>query len=306
LAFYYVMLFPAFAIEWKSPWRWRIAGTAGILVAILFTQGWLAQRNKVELTILDVQGGDAHWFAGGQKLPPLLIDTGNEGAYDFALQPFLHSQGINDVPAVLLTHGDVRHVGGAPKLLEDFHVNRLITSPVPSRSPGYRQTVTNWSKERLIVSAGTNLGPWQVLHPTASDKFTSGDDNALVLRGEFDGVRVLLLSDLGRSGQRALLQRAADLRADIVVTGIPSKEEPVSDDLLTAIQPQVVIVTSAWQPALEQAPKALISRLRQGPWKSLFLHECGTVSLRFTEDGCEVKAMRAEERLWRIRGAQAR
>jgi beta-lactamase superfamily II metal-dependent hydrolase len=116
----------------------------------------------------------------------------------------------------------------------------------------------------------------------------------VVLRGDFNGVRVLLLSDLGRLGQRALLERETDLRADIVVTGIPTKEEPVSDDLLAAIQPQVVIVTSAWHPALEQASKELMARLKSGPWKSLFLHECGTVTLSFREEGCEVKATRGE------------
>jgi competence protein ComEC len=291
---YYVMLFPAFAVEWKSPWRWRIAGTAGLALAIVFTHGWWEQRNKVELTILDVGGGDAHWFAGGLKHPSLLIDTGSADAFDFALKPFLQSQGVNHVPDLLLTHGDVRHVGGATNVAEEFHVERLITSPLPSRSPGYKRVVADWAKERLLVSAGTNLGPWQVLHPRATDKFSAGDDNAVVLRGDFNGVRVLLLSDFGRPGQRALLERETDLRADIVVTGIPTKEEPVNDELLAAIQPQIVIVTSAWHPALEQASKELMARLKSGPWKSLFVHECGTVTLRFREEGCEVKVTRGQ------------
>ena len=288
ITLYYAMLFPAFASGWKSPWRWRIAGVAGCLLAVCLWHNWWQRTNQVSLTILDMRGGDAHWFAGGHKYPSLLIDTGSAEAYDSTLKEFLQIQGISRVPEVLLTHGDVRHVGGAPVLLEEFYVEKLAHSPVPSRSPGYRQVIRDWEKEHIIVSAGTNLGPWEVLHPQAGDKFSSGDDNAVVLRGTFEGIKILLLSDLGRLGQRALLERQKDLRADIVVTGLPAKEEPLNNDLLAAIQPQVIIVTSATQPALEQISANSMERLRRGIWKPLFLHKCGSVSISFNKDGTEI------------------
>jgi competence protein ComEC len=281
---YYTLLFSSFAWEWKSPWRWRIAGGAGLCLALLLTHGWQTRMNDLRLTILDVRGGDA-----------LVIDAGNEKGYELALAPYLQSRGLRQMPALLLTHGDVRHVGGAPALIEDYAVRELITSPVASRSPGYRQVVTNWSasgKVHNVITNGSQVGPWQVLHPAATDRFSSGDDNAVVLRGEFKGVRVLLLSDLGRPGQKLLMERHAELRAEIVVTGIPAKEEPLMEELLAAIKPKVVIVTCALQPATEQARPELRERLAQGSWTTYYISDHGSVTISFKPVGGEVTAMR--------------
>ncbi|MCD6051652.1 MAG: putative Metallo-beta-lactamase superfamily, partial [Verrucomicrobia bacterium] len=266
---FYTLVLSLFAVQWKSPWRWRLAAVAGVTLISLLGVGWQTQRESIRLTVLDVNGGDAHVFEGGRHFPSLIIDAGSDAGYENALNTYLQSRARRSMPQLLVTHGDVRHVGGAPLLIKDYDVTRLITSPVTSRSPGYRDLVREWSTnshEHLIITNGSRLGPWEVLHPAATDKFPSGDDNAVVLRGEIRGVRVLLLSDLGRSGQRVLLERHQDLRADIVVTGIPAKEEPLMDDLLAAIAPQVVIVTCALQPATEQARPELRERLKQGPW----------------------------------------
>ena len=49
----------------------------------------------------------------------------------------------------------------------------------------------------------------------------SSQGRRILSSGVIGGQRILLLSDLGRPGQDALLQRTPDLRADIVITGLP-------------------------------------------------------------------------------------
>jgi len=297
---YYTLLFSAFAVTWESPWRKRLVVTFGLAFALNLGLGWYQLRETVQLTILDVSGGDAHVFEGGRHYEPLLIDTGNAAAYEHALQPFLQSRAIAAVPRLLLTHGDARHVGGAPALIADYGAPLLITSPVASLSPGYRNLILDWTTNdhpRLIVTNGSRLGPWQVLHPQAGDRFRSGDDNAIVLLGEFAGVRVLMLSDLGRLGQRALLERHPDLRADIVVTGIPAREEPLMADLLAALAPQAVIVTCTTQPASEQAAIGLRERLAQGPWTTWYVSDHGSITVKLLKQGGEIHASRGREPL---------
>ncbi len=292
---YYGLLISVFALARRSPWRWRLAGASGLTLLLLLAHGWQVQQHELRLTVLDVRGGDALVFEGGQRHEPLVIDTGNASGYELALNPYLQSRGLRQVPALLLTHGDAQHVGGAPALTRDYAVRELFTSPVPSRSPGYRHMVTNWSTgERVhhIITNGSRVGPWRVLHPAAADRFSSGDDNAVVLHGEFEGVQVLLLSDLGRPGQKALRERHPELRAEIVVTGIPAKEEPLLEELLAMIQPTVVIVTCAMQPAQEQAGPELRARLAQGPWTTFYLSDHGSVTMDFTPAGCAVAASR--------------
>lgn len=292
---YYVLLFSLFAMKWKSPRRWLAAGLAGLTLITLLWSNWQTRREEIRLTILDVRGGDAHVFEGGRYYPPLVVDAASEGGYDSALKPFLLSRGIKQVPELLLTHGDARHVGGAPALLDDYRVRLLVTSPVKSLSPGYRQLLEEWDGKKrphTWVTNGSAYGPWKVLHPEATDRFSKGDDNAVVLRGEFRGVSVLLLSDLGRLGQKALVERHPDLHADIVVTGIPGKEEPVRDELLAAVQPQVIVVTCANQPAGEQASPSLRARLSSGPWEVYYVSEAGSVTFSFADGACWLQPMR--------------
>jgi beta-lactamase superfamily II metal-dependent hydrolase len=77
------------------------------------------------------------------------------------------------------------------------------------------------------------------LSPAATNTFPRADDNTLVLLGNFPGAKVLLLSDLGRAGQSALLGRTNDLRADIVVAGLPNEGEPLCKALIDAVQPKL-------------------------------------------------------------------
>ena len=130
------------------------------------------------------------------------------------------------------------------------------------------------------------------MHPDAQDRFPAADDLALVLRGEFHGIRVMLCSDLGTPGQTALLDRKEDVRAQVVVTGIPSAGEPVLEELLDAVQPRLIIVCDSQFPSYEQARPPLRERLTRRGIPMLYLSERGSVTLVFDQGGCTVKSMK--------------
>jgi beta-lactamase superfamily II metal-dependent hydrolase len=118
-----------------------------------------------------------------------------------------------------------------------------------------------------------------VLHPGTTNSFPHADDNSLVLQGEFRGTRILLLSNLGRLGQEALLERGADLRADIVVAGLPEENEPLKDALLEAINPGLIIIADSELPAKQRAGRALRERLEKRGVPVLFTSEIGAVKI---------------------------
>jgi beta-lactamase superfamily II metal-dependent hydrolase len=90
--------------------------------------------------------------------------------------------------------------------------------------------------------------------PQPGNNFPARGRRALVLLGNYSGTRILLLSDLGRDGQSALLARTNDLRADIVIAGLPDEGEPLCDALLDAIQPRVIVIADSEFPATAGAP----------------------------------------------------
>jgi beta-lactamase superfamily II metal-dependent hydrolase len=129
------------------------------------------------------------------------------------------------------------------------------------------------------------------LYPAATNHFSQADDNSLVLRGQLHGATILLLSDLGRVGQEDLFNQTNDLRADIVVTGLPEKSSPLGDALLRKIQPQIIIVADSEFPATKRAPAALRERLARQNIPVIYTRQAGAVTLVAKPGGWELRTM---------------
>jgi competence protein ComEC len=294
--FYYSLL-GALLSGWllkSRRWVWAAAASVVFLGSHAAT-AW-AGRHDVRLTVLPLRGGDSLYFNAPGSTEDLLIDAGEESGARLMVTPFLHGQGVNRLPALLLTHGDVRHVGGASHLAAEFHVAQILTSAVRFRSPAYRLVVDNVlgpSARQRVLGRGDTWGRWTVLYPQADDRLSQADDQAVVLRGQFHRTRILLCSDLGRAGQRRLLDREGDLRADIVVAGIPAGSEPLGEALLDAVEPQVIILSAGNYPAREQASRILRARLEQRGVPVFYTSDDGAVQLTVRPDGWEIRATRS-------------
>jgi competence protein ComEC len=254
----------------------------------------LAGRSDVKLTVLPLNGGHAVYLDAAGRNNDWLVDCGDENAADLTLKPFLRAQGVNRIPRLMLTHGDVRSCGGAALLDEQFGISEVCTGPARFRSQAWLNAVARFDKapgRRRIVQRGDTAGCWQILHPDGNDNPPKADDNALVLRGDFNGTRFLLLSDLGRQGQNALLSRANDLRADVVIAGLTSDGEPLCEALLDAVQPRIIILADSEFPATRRATGELKDRLARRGIPVLYTRQTGAVTLTARKNGLEVRTM---------------
>jgi competence protein ComEC len=293
-ALYYLVLL-AVVTGWlfKPALRAAKFTALGLLVAVW---GWGCWRESAvtRLSILPVSGGIAIYFDAPGTRNDLLLDCGTTNSVAFTTKPFLRAQGVNRLPCLALTHGDLHHVGGAEAVAQLFAVRQVCVSPIRFRSPAYRRAVETFGRRPDLlqrVSRNARLGPWTVLHPEPDDRFAQADDNALVLAGTFCGTRVLLLSDLGRPGQNALLERMPDLRADIVVTGLPTASEALGDALLDALQPRVIIVADSEYPASERAGPKLRERLARRQTPVIYTRSAGAATLEFRNRCWELRTM---------------
>jgi ComEC/Rec2-related protein len=292
--FYYGTLISLMAGWLTNPkCRWWTAGALALLGAVWLWQ-WQAGRGTTRLTLLPLNGGEAIHFDAPGNAQDGLIDCGSASAAEIVTGPFLGAQGVNRLPRLLLTHGDLRHVGGAEIIVRDFAVGEVHMSEARFRSPVYRELQEKFQSptgKGKTIRRGDELGPWTLLHPDREDRFAQADDNTMVLRGEFRGARMLLLSDLGKPGQNALMQREADLRAEIVVSGLPAQSEPLADGLVEAIQPKVIVITDAEYPATERASQKLRQRLGRHRIPVIYTQESGAVTVRLHREGWEIEAM---------------
>ena len=276
-------------------WKRRLwTATALALIALFYFVRWENARRTVNLTVLPLNGGSSVFVHASKLTRALLVDCGDSNSVEFATIPYLHAQGINKLPCLALTHGDIRNIGGTEELLSAIPVNQVITSSLHFRSPSYRQIIQNLlaAPERWrILNRGDQMGAWRVLHPESKDHFSQADDGALVLESEFYGTRILLLSDLGQTGQSALVQRNHSLRAEIVIAGLPEQGEPLNQDFLRVVQPQVIIIVDSEFPATKRAPPELKKRLEGSGATVIYTRETKAVKISVRRDFWQIDAM---------------
>jgi competence protein ComEC len=296
-----------------------------VLVAVGGLWQWQTSRGEIKLTVLPLNGGQAVFVDAAGRSNDWLVNCGDENAVDFTLKPFLRAQGVNRVPRLVLTHGDSRSCGGAELLDELFGVGEIYTGPAHFRSTVYREIIAEFERpsagtsnrwgeatdepstknnsareyarptkmpsRHKILNCGDMVGGWQVLHPDAADDFEHADDGSLVLLGNFCGTRVLLVSDLGRAGQSVLLSRTNDLRADIVIAGLPDKGEPLCEALLDAVRPKVIVIADAERPATRRAGPQLRARLEQRGIPVIYTRTAGAVTIVTRRGGWDWSTM---------------
>ena len=255
-------------------------------------RGWVPGR-VTEITLLPARGGGAQWVDAPGWRQDMLIDGGDESDVGFLTEPFLRSRGIDRLQRWVVTHGDVRHIGGWQTFMTGFAPKQIVTGRGDFRSPGYRQLTAELGRlpdRWRRVDVGDDVAGWNVLQ-AGEGAVRRADDGALVLEGEWGGTRVLMLSDLGGAGQEEWRTWGKLGRVDLVVAGVPSDGEPLNESLLAILEPQVVILHDSLLPVGSKADDRLMRRLSREGRTVLRVSDTGAVIIRLARGRWEVRGM---------------
>ena len=288
---YYVLLLGIVAGRVRRPAEIRWWGCGAALWLGAAAAAWTFRQGEARITVLG--GGEAVLVDAPWHAEDLLLDAGDLRSGESLVVPFLHVNGSDRLPFFAATRGDVRHLGGAPSIVAAFLPRCVVFGPENARSKplgDLRRTADALGLPSRSVAAGDVVAGWKVLHPAAGERFPKLHDNGLVLAREFGGIRVLWLADLGREGQRSLLGRG-DVKADVVLCGMPSTVGPPGDPLLAATAPRLVVVASDGRAVPARAKEAVRQRLAERDVQAVFTEDVGAVTLRIRDGVCEAVAM---------------
>jgi competence protein ComEC len=275
--------------------RLAAAVLAPAMGVALFLSG--GSSEKVDLTVLPLNDGSSIFLNAPGEHNDMLIDGGGGWGGLHTVVPFLRAQGVNYLPAMVLTCGDKAHAAGLSVVANEVPTRQAIYSGIASRSKYYAEWVDDMKARKIplrAVKAGDDLSSApdvrvRVLNPPPGVVASRADDNALVLVVEFGPTRVLLMSDAGETVEKRLLKDNSDLHAQVIVKGQHGKESSCTADFLDAVRPETVVQVVNVSDTHRYPEPSLRDRCAQRNIAYLRTDDTGAITIRLTRKGCEVR-----------------
>lgn len=285
-------------------WPFRWAGALAWLP--LLAAGPSAPSEGVWLTAFDVGQGNA--LLVETRNFRLLYDTGPAYSPEAdggsrVILPYLRSRGIARLDALVISHSDTDHAGGARSLLGSVPVG-WIASSLP---PGHALLGAGFGARHVGCVAGQR---WQLdgvefefLHPLAGDS-TASKPNArsCVLAIRFGQRAVLLGGDIEAPQERALLARAAErLRADVLLAPHHGSGTSSTPGFLDAVRPSVALFQVGYRNRYRHPKAEVVARYDARGIRVVRSDQAGAVSLAIDSAGIRLRRQCESPRYWSSR-----
>ncbi len=289
-----------------SRWRRRWRLTSGMVLAC-----WLAGLNVwlwsavardawpsswLELTVLDVGHGDSLVIRTPDR-HTVVVDAGTVEAGRNVVVPFFLARGWTTVDALILTHPDGDHVGGALPIFDALRVRRVLTNGFAPDTELSRRVLQAARAQGIpldIMAAGmqlTGAGRTEmiVLHPPRGGipgSPLSSNDNSVVMRVAQGRDRLLLCGDVETRGVPWLLRWKASLAASVLK--VPHHGSALGAEervFLGQVRPTVAVISVG---RLHHLPSEIVLQdLRDAGAATVLTRDAGAVTIR--TDGAHLR-----------------
>ena len=222
------------------------------------------------------EGMELYFFAAGKADAILItapgaavmVDTGEKG-FGKEILDYLEEKGIGKLDALILTHFDKDHVGGAAKLLSGIPIDRVIQSNVPRDSGEYRDYVR--ALERAGLEAETprepltlSLGDLEIMvDPPKQEEYEKDPSNnsSLIVSVRYGDTSALLTGDAEEERLAEWLEQEPGHYDLIKMPHHGSWEQPLSE-LLALTEPQYAVLTDSEREPASDKTIALLTSFR--------------------------------------------
>lgn len=286
----------------RRPW----IGSRGrrVLTAVYIVVGILAWpillslqgRGTAEVLMLDVGQGDAVALRspGGKWV---LVDAGPPSRVSdprgHPVVRALRARGVRGLEAMILTHADLDHIGGARAVLRSFPVGAVYDPGLAAGKEAFVDVLETASRREvpwLVAHAGTRLEfgrlGIEVLSPTDSMRAAGVEtnDGSVVLMVRYGAFDVLLTGDAYKPVERRI---ATLLGPDIEVLKVGHHGSDTSTDpmLLDGIQPELALISVGPNNRYGHPAAEVLERLRERTIDVRRTDEDGTVTILGRPDG---------------------
>ena len=265
-----------------------VALTVGVLLFTADVAYWWTerrQRTELRVTHLNVGQGDAAVVElPGSKV--LVIDAGGTAAGDFdtgeaIVAPYLRARKILKVDYLVVSHPRIDHYGGMRAVIEEFSPAEFWSGPGSAHTGRFEQLEEALARTDM---RRMTLDPRQpcrridavklcALHAPAE----SAADGSVVLRLEYANLNYLFAGDIDKREEALLLQSRGGIRSAVLKVPRHGSGSASTADFITAVQPQLAIVSAGARNRSQAQRQEVIERYRQAGAEVLTTYEDGAI-----------------------------
>jgi len=261
-------------------------------------------EGSARLVVFDVGQGLA--VAVQTRGHALLYDTGPafSGEADSGnriLLPALRGMGIAQLDTLVLSHGDMDHIGGTESVLLGLPVVNVISS-LPDSHPALHFAAHN------DACVDGQVWEWdgvrfEMLHPAAmqvSNKLEHNNERSCVLRVSTGQQSVLLTGDIEKLSESRLLKlHPNELPATLLVVPHHGSRSSSTQAFVDAVHPRYAMFTSGYLNRFGHPRAEVVERYRAAGSEVLRSDEDGAVSIRMDARDFQVERYRTTHaRYW--------
>ncbi len=284
--------------------RWSVGAAAVCAIWILAAPStwrwpWRAD-GRLRVVALDVGQGDATLveFPNGDRW---LVDAGGlpgSVAFDIGervVAPSLWARGTGRLDALVLTHGDPDHVGGAAAVIDDFRPAVFDGVPVPAHVPLQKlrdhALARNRPWGRLARADVWTIGEvrLRVWHPPLPDweRQRVRNDDSIVIELRYRDVSIVLPGDISADVERALAFEIPPALHRVLKGAHHGSATSTSEAWLEALRPEVVVFSCGRENRYGHPAPAVLRRVLDRGTKVFRTDQDGQVVVE--TDGATVK-----------------
>lgn len=281
-----------------------------LFLPLLFPRLERPEVGEFWLTVLDVgQGLAAVVRTAGHTL---VYDTGplypsGEDAGARIVAPFLHAQGVKRLDALIVSHDDTDHSGGALGLAASLPPAVLWTPLAgldQSQVSPHGQAILAAHTDARTCTAGTawrwdGVG-FTLLHPPAhhyANRHYADNDRSCVLKVSSPHGSVLLTGDVERLGELSLLERVPEaLPAHVLVAAHHGSRSSSMPEFLDTVGAEYGVISAGHRNRFGHPAPEVLRRFAERGMRVLRTDRQGALELRFTPGGLAVETARERQR----------
>ena len=258
---------------------------------------WQAPRPAVgaaKVVVLDVGEGLAVHVQTANR--DLLFDAGpafsaSADSGNRIIAPYLTAIGVQRLDAMVISHADRDHTGGAASVLAALPVAQLKTSlpfdhPLSAYAVAHRPCVDGevWSWDEVR---------FEFLHPPPEATIKKPNEQSCVLRIVVAGRSLLLAADIEVGSERALLQRhRAELAADVISVPHQGSRSSSTPDFVRAVGAREAIISAGYRNSFRHPHPEIVARYTQSGATVHRTDSDGAVTVELTAAGISVTRQR--------------